>query len=126
MVFKIKEARERAGLTQSQLADKLGISFATLSGYETGRHDPRSDTLAEIARICRTTTDYLLGREDRTNVVSHEAMVIAHKFDKLNPYSRKVVEALVDLELKRPSDYASETARFNKMSELPSTESSAQ
>lgn len=103
MVFRIKEARERVGMTQAQLADKLGISFATLSGYETGRHDPRSDTLAEIARICRTTTDYLLGREDGTGQVSHEAMVIAHKFDRLNLYSQKVIEALVELELKRPT-----------------------
>lgn len=63
MVFRIREARETAGLTQSQLADLLGINNVTLSGYETGKHDPKSETLVKIAKVCNTTTDFLLGRE---------------------------------------------------------------
>lgn len=61
MNFRIKEARQAANLTQRQLADMLGIKDATLSGYEVGAHDPKSNTLIEIARICNTTVDYLLG-----------------------------------------------------------------
>ena len=61
MKFRIKEARVAAQLTQKQLADMLGIKDATLSGYETGAHDPKSNMLADIARICNTTVDYLLG-----------------------------------------------------------------
>ena len=61
MNFRIKEARIAANLTQRELADMLGIKDATLSGYETGAHDPKSNTLIEIARICNTTTDFLLG-----------------------------------------------------------------
>ena len=61
MNFRIREARIAANLTQEQLAKKLGIKNSTLSGYEIGAHDPKSNTLVEIARICNTTTDYLLG-----------------------------------------------------------------
>ena len=61
MKFRIKEARLAANLTQKELAEKLGITDATLSGYETGAHDPKSNRLAEIAKICNTTVDYLLG-----------------------------------------------------------------
>lgn len=61
MEFRIKEARIAANLTQDQLANLLGIKNTTLSGYETGAHDPKSNTLIEIARICGTTVDYLLG-----------------------------------------------------------------
>ena len=42
MTFRIKEARTAANLTQQQLSDMLGISYATLSGYETGAHDPET------------------------------------------------------------------------------------
>lgn len=63
MIFRIREARESVGMTQNQLADLLGINNVTLSGYETGRHDPKSETLVKIAKICNTTTDFLLGRE---------------------------------------------------------------
>lgn len=61
MKFRIKEARLAANLTQKELAEKLGITDATLSGYETGAHDPKSNRLAEIAKICNTTVDFLLG-----------------------------------------------------------------
>lgn len=63
MLFRIKEARKKANLTQKELAEKLGIKVSTLSGYEIGAHDPKSNTLTEIARICNTTTDFLLGRD---------------------------------------------------------------
>lgn len=61
MEFRIKEARTAVNLTQDQLANLLGIKNTTLSGYETGAHDPKSNTLIQIARICGTTVDYLLG-----------------------------------------------------------------
>lgn len=61
MTFRIREARIAAGLTQDQLAKKLGIRNTTLSGYETGVHDPKSNMLAEIAGICGVTVDFLLG-----------------------------------------------------------------
>lgn len=61
MQFRIKEARKAANLTQRELAEMLGIKVSTLSGYEVGTHDPKSNTLADIARICSTTVDYLLG-----------------------------------------------------------------
>ena len=61
MNFRIREARKAANLTQDQLANMLGIKNSTLSGYEIGSHDPKSNTLIEIARICNTSVDYLLG-----------------------------------------------------------------
>lgn len=61
MYFRIKEARKAAKLTQRELAERLGIKISTLSGYELGAHDPKSNTLAEIAAICNTTVDFLLG-----------------------------------------------------------------
>lgn len=63
MKFRIKEARERVGLSQKELAKILKIKPTTFNGYETGAHDPKSDVLARIAKACGTTVDYLLGLE---------------------------------------------------------------
>lgn len=63
MNFKIKEARKLAGLSQGELAAKIGVARNTLSGYENGQHDPRSDVLKLIAAACGVTVDFLLGRE---------------------------------------------------------------
>lgn len=38
----IRTARERAGLTQIQLATKLGTSISRISGWETGKHLPQN------------------------------------------------------------------------------------
>ena len=65
MYFRIKEARKAAHLTQRELADRLGIKVSTLSGYEIGAHDPKSNTLSKIADICHTTVDFLLGIDKR-------------------------------------------------------------
>ncbi|HJB41832.1 MAG TPA: helix-turn-helix domain-containing protein [Candidatus Gemmiger avicola] len=46
---RIKAARKKAGLTQKQLADKLGISFQTIAQWETGSRKPKIDTLRRIA-----------------------------------------------------------------------------
>ena len=61
MYNRIKEARRAAHLTQKQLAEKLGVKVSTLSGYEIGAHDPKSNNLAKIAQIWNTTVDWLLG-----------------------------------------------------------------
>lgn len=59
---RIKEVRLRSGLTQEALASQMGIAKTTLTGYEKGYRDPKSDKLAKIAIICDTTVDYLLGQ----------------------------------------------------------------
>lgn len=60
MDFQIKEARENAGFSQKELAELIGVAPSTLNGYESGKHDPKSDLLVKIAAACHVTTDYLL------------------------------------------------------------------
>lgn len=67
MKFYIKEARERVGLTQKELATALGIKPTTFNGYENGTHDPKSDILILIAKKCETSVDFLLGCTDEPN-----------------------------------------------------------
>jgi DNA-binding XRE family transcriptional regulator len=45
----IREQREKAGLTQTQLAKKTGIDQGHLSDLEKGRHSPNAKTLERIA-----------------------------------------------------------------------------
>jgi repressor LexA len=107
----IKEARQAAGLSQKALSAQLGISPATLSGYESGAHDPKPETLMLIARACGVTVDALLGAraEDAPLSLSDEALRLARDFSALNPWGRRAVRSLVDNELQRMGE-APETA----------------
>lgn len=44
----LKEARERAGLTQAQLADQAGVAQPVISAYETGRREPSFPMLVKL------------------------------------------------------------------------------
>ena len=66
MKFFIKEARERAGYTQKQLAEIIGVAPNTFHGYESGKHDPKSDLLIQIAKTCDVSVDFLLGLSDES------------------------------------------------------------
>lgn len=58
---RIKQIRERIGLTQEQLAQQLGVHKMTLSRYETGSAHPGAEVLLELCRIDeRVSPDWLL------------------------------------------------------------------
>jgi transcriptional regulator with XRE-family HTH domain len=44
----VRDARRRAGLTQTELAEKTGTSQATISAYESGAKQPSVDTLSRL------------------------------------------------------------------------------
>lgn len=50
------------GLSQSWLADRLGLARPTIATYISGRSEPSLSNLCKIADILDVSTDYLLGR----------------------------------------------------------------
>lgn len=88
--FQIKEARERAGYSQKELAQIIGVAQNTFHGYESGKHDPKSDLLIKIANACNVSVDFLLGVEPINTKKSPGAAEAAPEeevsriFDKLN------------------------------------------
>ena len=58
---RLKETRKNKGLTQVQIATDLGMSQSGYISYEMARREPSLPTLAKIAKILETSTDWLLG-----------------------------------------------------------------
>jgi transcriptional regulator with XRE-family HTH domain len=48
-VDSLREARRRKGWSQKDLAEKSGVGQDTISGIESGRHEPRPSTLRKLA-----------------------------------------------------------------------------
>jgi transcriptional regulator with XRE-family HTH domain len=61
---RLKEARERLGYSQVELAERLDIGIRMVHRYEKGLAEPSSGILARIARELEVTSDYLLGLSD--------------------------------------------------------------
>lgn len=63
--MRIKELRERAGLTRIQLADHLGVSVVAVRKWELGTAKPNADKLPALADLLHCTIDALYGRAGR-------------------------------------------------------------
>jgi HTH-type transcriptional regulator, competence development regulator len=61
----IAKLRKEKGLSQYELADRLGFSRGKLSNYEQGSRQPDYDTLKKIADYFDVSIDHLLGREEK-------------------------------------------------------------
>lgn len=58
----LKFLRNEAGLTQTEVANKIGIAQQTYAGYESGRHQPNVEILIRLADIYDMPLDYISGR----------------------------------------------------------------
>lgn len=49
--LQIKNMRKKRGLTQNELAEKLGVTASVISQYETGVRNPKNATIERIAAV---------------------------------------------------------------------------
>ena len=70
---KLKKARRARRLTQLELANIVGVSKATVSGWERGANFPAVATLVLVAKTLHTSTDYLLGM-NQNSVINTEGL----------------------------------------------------
>ena len=59
---RIRELREDHDLTQTQVADMLGMKQPQYFRYEQGYRDIPTDMLIQLADYYNTSIDYMLGR----------------------------------------------------------------
>lgn len=71
---RLKIAREKEGLSQSDMANLLNISRQGYNHYETGKRIPTLEMLNRISKILHVTTDYLLDDEQSEQWQDSEEM----------------------------------------------------
>ena len=59
----LKRLRVQEGLTQQQLADRIGVTKSVVSYYELQERHPSPEVLIKLAAVFHVSTDYLLGIE---------------------------------------------------------------
>lgn len=66
---RIHDLRERSGMTQTDLAMRMGVTRSGVNAWEMGVSKPSLDNLLALSRIFHTTTDYLLGNDNEETIV---------------------------------------------------------
>lgn len=81
----LKKLRKEAGLTQTNIAQKLGITQNSYSRYESGKRKIETNLLLKIAKLHNVSVSYLLGESDNkktTEIV--ETIQQLHEYKVLN------------------------------------------
>ena len=90
---KIKQLRKRAGMTQSELASKLGVSSSAVGMYEQDRREPDNKVLSKLCDIFGCTADYLLGRSVLpTSEISEEEARLLQAYRRCDDRARDMVQ----------------------------------
>ena len=85
--IKLKELRKQSGMTQKDLAERLGVSKSVISFYELQERCPSPETLMRIAAVFHVTTDYLLGIEKKKSI----------DISGIDDNDLKVIRAMIEL-----------------------------
>ncbi len=92
---KVKELREKKGLTMEKLANELGVSKSRVNMWENNGTVPRQDVLIQLAKYFRVSSDVLLGIEYFSNTSSISDS-IQRKMKDLDSEETKKVDAYID------------------------------
>ncbi len=60
---RVTGARERAGMTQAEMAKRLGVKLKTLKGWEDDMSEPRANKLSMMAGLLNVSLLWLLSGE---------------------------------------------------------------
>lgn len=78
---KIKELREKKGLTQKELAEEIGVAQSTIAMIESGKNKGSIETLAKIANYFNVSIDYLTTTEEKLSLAI-DSLENIHKLAK--------------------------------------------
>ncbi|MFM7853879.1 MAG: helix-turn-helix domain-containing protein [Flammeovirgaceae bacterium] len=97
---RIKDLRKQKDLSQSELADKVGISYAQIGRYETKGAQPPAETLKKIADALGVSPDFLIyGTSDqkaKTRLTDAELINQFKAIEDMAEDDRNVVKKLID------------------------------
>ena len=89
----LRKIRKEKGITQEQLAEKMGVSLQTVSCIELGKKAIRPQNLANLCVHLEVTADYILyGKRNEEQMKDTVA-----KLSALDPEEYRIVQGLIDL-----------------------------
>ena len=118
---RLRQAREQSGLTQQDLAEKLGITKSAIGNYENGVSSPKWDVLLKIFDVLKVEPNFLYQdsfslETPETSPLTPQQSALLSSFDLLNEEGQqKALDYVDDLVLTgRYKKYAASDADGNK------------
>ncbi len=100
MIANLKKLRISHGLSQQQLADRIGVSQQSINKYENHAIEPDISTLIALADLFGTSVDYLIGHTDierriepvQTYDLNEKEMQLIGHYRRLSPKQKDILQ----------------------------------
>ena len=108
MIEKLKELRQKKGISQQALADTVGVSQQSINKYENHNIEPDIRTLKALADYFHTSVDYLIGHTEVDHIIepvqpcelNEEELALVEDWRSLNPEEKRSIVAIIENYLK--------------------------
>lgn len=97
--IRLRQVRKARGISQSVLAEMLGLTKQAISNYESGANTPTHGVFLRIADQMDVDLDFLAGRTDA------RCASVVDKMRKLSPDGRDEVDRFVDAVMEKEAKY---------------------
>ena len=94
---RIQELRKAQGLTQTQLAQKIGISMAAVRNYENGLREPNSKAMVALEEYFNVSGAYLRGETNKKRTKTeqeHVQSMIQTSKEELSGFLKRIETAI--------------------------------
>jgi len=93
---RIRQARKAAGLTQKELAEKVGVKFSAIHKYETGMIvNLKRETIAELAKALDVSPSWLMCMDDAQPVQEDDAELLEYlEYLRTRPEARILMSTM--------------------------------
>jgi len=93
---RIQQLRKELSFSQTELANKVGISYAQIGRYETKGAQPPAEVLKNIANTLGTTIDFLInGNLEEKAIATLKDSEVLNQFKKVEELSESDKNALL-------------------------------
>lgn len=89
---KLLETMQKYNITQAELSKRTGMSQPLISGYMSGKYEPKADKLSKVAKALGVTESYLMGTDnDEGMTVLNDERELLKTFRELSDFHKGLV-----------------------------------
>ena len=99
---RLRQALSEANMKPQELADRSGVSKASISQYVNGSHAPSNISSAKMGKVLNVDAMWLMGfdvkkRKELNSLEANKDLDIVEKFFLLNERDQKIVLGIIDM-----------------------------
>lgn len=100
---KIRQRREQLGISQAELARRIGVTQGSIGNYESGVSNPKMELLPKLFDALNTDANFLFGETGKLQKMefTYSETVMIENYRCLDDYGKKAVNDLMKTEYER-------------------------